>query len=96
MINIRVILIYDISTDDEKGKRRLVKIMKTCRKYLVHVQKSVFEGDITEGQMLLLKKEILAVINKQQDFVIIYSLPDGNKLSRDILTDTRDPMDNFL
>ncbi|BCV20322.1 CRISPR-associated endoribonuclease Cas2 2 [Moorella sp. Hama-1] len=70
--------------------------MKTSRKYLSHVQKSVFEGDITEGQITLLKKEVLGIVNKGKDFVIIYSLKDGIKLNRDILTDTPDPTNNFL
>lgn len=96
VVNIRVILIYDINTEDNDGKRRLVKIMKTSRKYLSHVQKSVFEGDITEGQISLLKKEIMAIVNMKKDFVIIYSLRDGVKLNREILTDTPDPTDNFL
>ncbi|GEA15006.1 CRISPR-associated endoribonuclease Cas2 2 [Moorella sp. E308F] len=96
VVIIRVILVYDINTEDNDGKRRLVKIMKTSRKYLSHVQKSVFEGDITEGQIALLKREILAIIKKKKDFVIIYSLKDGVKLNRDILTDTPDPTDNFL
>ncbi|MGI9862025.1 CRISPR-associated endonuclease Cas2 [Moorella naiadis] len=92
----RVILVYDINTEDNDGKRRLLKIMKTSRKYLSHVQKSVFEGDITEGQITLLKKEVLGIVNKGKDFVIIYSLKDGVKLNRDILTDTPDPTNNFL
>jgi len=58
--------------------------MKTCRKYLTHVQYSVFEGDITEGQLALLRSELLGLVNEEKDFVIIYSLPDGVKLNRDI------------
>ena len=89
-------MIYDINTEDKEGRQRLVKTIKTCRKYLIHVQKSVFEGDITEGQVALLKKEIMRIINQDRDFVILYSLPDGSKMKRDILTNTPDPTDNFL
>lgn len=60
------------------------------------MQKSVFEGDITEGKAILLKDAITKIIDKNKDFVILYSLPDGNKLKRDILTNTLDPTDNFL
>ena len=38
-----VILTYDI------GAKRVSKIMKICRKYLLHVQRSVFEGNITRS-----------------------------------------------
>ncbi|MFY9257557.1 MAG: CRISPR-associated endonuclease Cas2 [Dethiobacteria bacterium] len=92
----RVIVIYDINTVDNGGAYRLVKIMKTCRKYLTHVQYSVFEGDITEGQLALLRSELLGLVNEEKDFVIIYSLPDGVKLNRDIITNTSDPTDNIL
>lgn len=40
-----VILSYDINAT------RVGKAKKICRKYLNHVQKSVFDGAITEGQL---------------------------------------------
>ena len=45
-----VIVTYDVAT------KRVAKVMKTCRKYLTHVQKSVFEGMITEGKLNRLKE----------------------------------------
>lgn len=72
------------------------KTMKTCRKYLTHVQKSVFEGEITEGQVVKLRTEVGKIIHQKKDFVILYSLPDGVKIKRDILTNTPDPTDNFI
>jgi len=36
------------------------------------------------------------LVNEEKDFVIIYSLPDGVKLNRDIITNTSDPTDNIL
>jgi len=70
--------------------------MKICRKYLTHVQRSVFEGSISEGQLALLRKEILQIIDKKLDFLIIYNMPDSKKLTRDIITDTPDPTENFI
>lgn len=89
-------MVYDINTEDQEGRRRLLKTMKTCRKYLTHVQRSVFEGDLTEGQLALLKKEVAGIVDKSKDFLIVYNLPDGSKLRRDIVTDTPDPTSNFL
>ena len=40
-----VIVVYDIN------RKRVGMALKICRKYLVHVQKSVFEGNITERQL---------------------------------------------
>jgi CRISPR-associated protein Cas2 len=85
-----------MNTEDKEGRKRLIKIMKTCRKYLTHVQKSVFEGDITEGKLSLLKNEIENIVDKDKDFVIIYSTRTSSLLARDIITDTHDPTDNFI
>lgn len=85
-----------MNTEDKQGRKRLVKMMKTCRKYLTHVQKSVFEGNLSEGKMAALRKEIERIVDMDNDFVIMYTLPDGNNLNRDIITNTPDPTDNFM
>ncbi|WP_272946671.1 CRISPR-associated endonuclease Cas2 [Calderihabitans maritimus] len=89
-------LVYDINTEDREGRKRLAKTMKTCRKYLTHVQKSVFEGDLPEGKLALLKRDLKSTVDRERDFVIIYTLNDGSKLQRDIITNTPDPTDNFI
>lgn len=65
-----VILIYDISKD-EKGQKRWTNIYKICKKYLKHVQNSVFEGELTKAQLYQLKSELDGYINKKLDSVII-------------------------
>ena len=47
-----VIVTYDVAT------KRVAKVMNTCRKYLTHVQKSVFDGMITEGKLKSLIGEL--------------------------------------
>ena len=51
-----VILVYDIVTDMQ-GKKILPKVFKICKKYLVHIQKSVFEGEISKANLTALKHE---------------------------------------
>lgn len=63
-----VILTYDIAV------KRVTKVMKTCRKYLTHVQKSVFEGMITDGKLKQLKKELENLIVCTEDEVCIYKI----------------------
>lgn len=63
-----VIITYDVST------KRVAKVMKTCRKYLTHVQKSVFEGMITEGKLKALKEELVRKIEPTEDAVCIYKI----------------------
>ena len=57
-----VILVYDIKSD-QGGAKVLSKTFKTCKKYLMHIQNSVFEGEISESQLLKLKVELNKVYN---------------------------------
>ena len=61
-----VIVAYDVNA------KRNSKVLKVCRKYLLHVQKSVFEGIITEAKLKRLKNEIAQVINRDEYSIMIY------------------------
>ena len=61
-----VIMVYDVNS------KRVAKILKTSRRYLLRVQNSVFEGEITLGKLNALKNEIAAIINDDEDSVIFY------------------------
>ena len=41
-----IVLVYDVSKD-ENGQKRWSHIFKICKKYLTHIQNSVFEGEIS-------------------------------------------------
>ena len=45
-----VVLVYDISKTDN-GQKRWSHVFKTCKKYLSHVQNSVFEGEISKVEL---------------------------------------------
>ena len=92
----KIILIYDISLIEKEDQKRLIKVMKIARKYLHHIQKSVFEGDLTYGKLKRLENEILNVVDKKRDSVIIYTFPDGVNFERHIFTDVEDLTDNIL
>ena len=63
-----VILIYDIN------QKQVGRALKICRKYLMHVQESVFEGNITEARLNALKEELAAIVDTGTDSVIIYRM----------------------
>jgi len=92
----KVILIYDISLIEKKDQKRLTKVMKVARKYLHHIQKSVFEGELTLGKLKRLEYEILNIVDKNRDSVIIYIFPDSINFERRILTNIKDATDNIL
>ncbi|MEZ0323179.1 MAG: CRISPR-associated endonuclease Cas2 [Hydrogenothermaceae bacterium] len=91
-----VIMVYDISTDTKEGRKRLSKVMKKCREYLHHTQKSVFEGELTESKLMALKTAIEKLINKDEDYVIIYRLDNKNNLKRENIGLDFDPTNNIL
>ncbi len=63
-----VIVTYDVA------QKRVTKTMKICRKYLTHVQNSVFEGMITEAKLNKLKNELKKVIVPADDSIYIYEI----------------------
>ncbi|HIY02888.1 MAG TPA: CRISPR-associated endonuclease Cas2 [Candidatus Blautia faecipullorum] len=63
-----VILTYDIQ------QKRVAKVHKVCKKYLAHIQRSVFVGNISEAKLNNLKRELFLLISPQYDSVIIYRL----------------------
>lgn len=92
----RVILVYDIATDEPSDQVRLSRVRKVTRRYLHSVQKSVFEGSITESRLEKLKRELLQILDRKRDSVIIYVLSDLSTYERHIITDAPDPTDNVL
>ncbi|MCX7954684.1 MAG: CRISPR-associated endonuclease Cas2 [Bacteroidales bacterium] len=91
-----VILVYDINTEKKEGQKRLPKVMKLCRQYLHHTQKSVFEGEITEAKLLALKLSLSNLINQKEDYVVIYRLDNKNNLKRENIGIDFDPTQNIL
>ncbi len=70
---------YDVN------EKRVNKVFKVCKKYLSHFQKSVFRGEITPSKLILLKKELNKIIDKEEDFICIVKLLNGNVFGEEIL-----------
>ena len=66
-----IVLVYDVS-QAENGARRWSRIFKICKKYLTHIQNSVFEGELSKGQLAQLQKELKENVDKELDSVIIF------------------------
>lgn len=71
VISVYIILVYDIVMD-EKGKKILPKVFKCCKKYLNHIQNSVFEGVLSEAKLKQLEIDIKKIIRKDVDSVIMF------------------------
>lgn len=79
-----VILVYDISQTD-KGQKRWNKVFKLCKQYLIHVQNSVFEGEISKANLFKLEHNINDEINQELDSVIIFKSRNERWLDKEIL-----------
>ncbi len=83
---------YDVSTVTPEGRRRLRKVAQACTNYGQRVQNSVFECLIEPHQWLLLKNDLLSLINPKEDSLRIYPL-DENVRKRIEHIGTKTPMD---
>lgn len=72
-------LFYDVK------EKRVNRVFKVCKKYLSHFQKSVFRGELTPANFILLKKDLKKVIDENEDFVCIIKLMNDNVYGEEIL-----------
>lgn len=95
--NMYVILVYDINLENKEGQRVLRNVFKTCKKYLVHIQNSVFEGELLESQAIKLKAELDRYIRDDKDSVILFESRNQRWLEKEFLGMIEDDKtDNFL
>ncbi len=90
-----VILVYDICGDDG-GQRVLNKTFKICKKYLNHIQNSVFEGELSEPQIINLRYELNRYVRKDIDSVILFKSRNERWLKKELWAREDDKTDNFL
>ena len=77
-----VLISYDVSTSDEKGRKRLRKVAKECQNHAQRVQNSVFEADLDYSAFLKLKSKLISIIDEEKDSLRFYYL--GNNWERRI------------
>jgi CRISPR-associated protein Cas2 len=85
-----VILVYDI------GEKRVVRMLKLCRRYLNWIQKSVFEGEITPVKLKELKHQAKKIMKETEDSIIIFSSRDERWLDKEIIGLEKNPLDTML
>lgn len=85
-----IILVYDI------GQKRVGKMLKLCRKYLNWIQNSVFEGALTPSQLRSLKMEAKAIMNEEEDSLIIFTSRNEDWLEKEVIGKEKNNLDVFL
>ena len=66
-----IVLVYDISKTDN-GQKRWSRIFKICKKYLTHIQNSVFEGELSMVQLEKLRQELKPHVDTSLDSIILF------------------------
>ena len=69
-----ILVTYDVDTTDKYGQRRLRRVAKACLDYGQRVQNSVFECELTEVQLCVLKERIKEIIDQSLDSIRFYHL----------------------
>lgn len=90
-----VSLIYDISIENG-GAKVWRNVFKICKKYLTHVQKSVFEGEITPVLLVKLRMELDKYIRDDKDSVIVFSSRQQRWLEKEFWGLTYEKTSNFF
>ncbi|MCY0932291.1 CRISPR-associated endonuclease Cas2 [Streptomyces sp. H27-H1] len=65
------VVVYDTLAE------RSSKTLRTCRQYLYHVQRSVFEGHLSDAQLRRFQATVEAVLDLNYDNVLVYPFPPG-------------------
>lgn len=69
-----ILVTYDISTVTPEGCRRLTHVCQACKDFGQRVQYSVFEFDVDDAKLAILKQRLLELIEPKEDSIRIYQL----------------------
>lgn len=74
-----IICVYDLSGT------KVTKAMNILRKYLFHIQNSLFQGTLTESKFQKLQKELSALdLNKDEQILFLFTYRDSDIYQKSI------------
>lgn len=92
-----VILVYDIKdTETKTGARILRNVFKITKKYLTHIQNSVFEGELSGAQFLQLKTELQKQLRSETDSCIAFYGRNEKWMTKEFFTQKIDENKQFI
>lgn len=77
-----ILVSYDVSTLEKKGRRRLRHVARACLNFGQRVQYSVFECQVNEMQYEELKNTLLDIIDDGEDSLRFYRLTEPLEKNR--------------
>lgn len=91
-----IIAMYDINTETKAGRKRLRQTFKLMKKYLIRIQNSVFEGELTKAKFEEMKVKVNGIIDAKIDSVIFFKSRNIKWMDKEICGFEKDDTDNFL
>ncbi|QIB27294.1 CRISPR-associated endonuclease Cas2 [Caloranaerobacter azorensis] len=85
-----VLIVYDV------GEKRVQKVLKFLRKYLNWIQNSVFEGHVTDAQLLKIKNGLKSLTDQEEDSIIFFIARSDKWIKKEIMGVEKNSTDNFI
>jgi CRISPR-associated protein Cas2 len=85
-----VIIVYDVGID------RINNIRKFLKRFLNWIQNSVFEGEITESQLIRIENYLNKNTEQDYDFIKIYILSSNKYLKMDVIGTIKKENSNII
>lgn len=74
-----VILVYDVSSRHNK------RVSSVCEAFLTRTQRSVFEGQLTERHLRMLKQQLKPLIDGENETITIYTIANPSNIEKQSL-----------
>lgn len=87
----KILVTYDIPSD--KRRKKICEIMKD---YGTHVQYSVFECELTDKHLDIMKKRIKKIVKEKEDSFRIYYLTNKEPVVIELGTDRIEKFDGII
>jgi len=84
VVKLYVIAVYDVSVE------RVQEVCNLLKKYLHWKQRSVFEGELKESQIISLERELKNIIDPSYDQVILFIFRDKKYVKKKIIGQKED------
>jgi len=78
-----ILVAYDVNTETAAGRKRLARVAKACENFGQRVQKSVFECQVDESRLHILRIRLLDRIDQEQDSLRIYRIREPVEKNRE-------------
>jgi CRISPR-associated protein Cas2 len=85
-----VIVVYDVNV------KRVGKVCKFLRRYLPHIQNSVFEGDLPESKLEAVRVGLRKIMEEDEDSALMWVFRDNHYADRQVTGVEKKPVSTFL